>query len=142
MKKLLLVVACFILLVSLFGCRSDKDNIKLVLDKFEQSLKDHDSRMRQMEKDKPGSTVGWEGLKSVQDMCGEFNKISTSATPQDFQTAFKKLTSSVCDNRNSPRDLVTYEGDPRTKAQRDAIKELQEISAKHGYIFNDSKFLH
>ena len=127
-------ICCFLLLIG-FSCRSNPgEKIKLVLDNYDQSIKDYDSSMRQMYKDDPNVSFQ-KSLKPLKDVCDKVSKIDVSETPPDFRAAFKKLNSLNCDDKNSPADLTTYEGDPKTKVYNNAKRELEEISAKYGYIY-------
>lgn len=139
-KKLLIKtsICCFLLLIG-FGCRSNpREKIKLVLDNYDQINKDFNSSMRQIYKTNPGDDAFLKSFYAVKSRCDKVNKIDTSETPPDFRTALKKLNSIDCDNLNSPADLGTYEGDPKTKAFHNAERELEETAAKYGYVYKHS----
>ena len=128
------LVCCLLLLIG-FGCQSNpKEKIELVLNNYDQNIKDFDSSMREMHKNNPNVSFQ-QSLDAIKAMCNKISKIDTSETPPDFSAAFKRLISLNCDNKNSPADLVTYEGDPKTKAYHNAKRELEEVSAKYGYVY-------
>lgn len=132
------------LLVALILCcnsRSEnfKEKIKPALDNYHQITNDYESYMRQMAQDNPGQISLQSELNSAKNTCLRLNGIDVSETPPDFQTAFKKRISLECDSLNSLADQVTYEGDPKTKAVNNAIRELEDVSAKYGYTYKNSK---
>lgn len=130
-------VCCLLLFVNL-GCRSNPgEKIKLVLDDYDQNIKDFDSSMRQMHRNNPNVSLQ-QSLNAIKGLCNKLNKIDASETPPDFRTAFTKLISLDCSNKDSPADLVAHENDPKTKAYNSAERELEEVSAKYGYIYKHS----
>lgn len=141
-KQILInTIVCSLVLIFVSGCSSNSENyrekIKLALDNHNQITKEYDSYMRQMAKDNPGLSDE-SSLNSARNSCLRLNKIDISETPLDFQTAFKKRISIECDNLNSPADQVIYQGDPETKALNDAMRQLEEVSAKYGYVYKHS----
>jgi len=137
-KPIIKTSVCYFLLLISFGCSSNpSEKIKLVLDNYDQINKGFDSSMRQMYKNNPNVSFQ-QSLDAIRSRCDKVNKIDTSETPPDFSITLKKLISLDCDNKNSPADLVTYEGDPKAKAYHNAERELEEVSAKYGYVYKHS----
>lgn len=136
-KKLIIkTFTCSLLIFLAFGCESPKERIKLVLDNFDQAIKDHDSYMEQLEKSNPGGASFQESLIAKRKLCERLNMIDTSQTPSDFQIAFKKLISTGCDDLSGHSALVQDEEE--AKKYKNAMKEVEEISEKYGYNYNHS----
>lgn len=133
-------LVCIFLLLAVCGCRPNsevqKEKIKSVLDNFDQITKDFESNMKSYMQ-QAGKDVSFKKIMDdTKNMCGKLDKIDTSETPSDFQTTFKKLNSTQCDNLNSPEDFVA--SDSKTKAYNNAMRELEEVSAKYGYVYKYS----
>jgi hypothetical protein len=138
--RLKISICCLLVLLS-FNCSSPQGEIKFVLDRYDQVNKDFDAEMRHMYKDDPKNVEFKRPLDAAKNRCNIISKIDMSKTPPDFSAALVKLISIECNSLSGPADLVTYEGDPKTKAFHDAEIELEEVSARYGYIYKNSTSL-